>query len=79
MIENYLFDVVSDYIDNEIQYIEGEVDWRDYENNKKEYEEDLDYLNGIDNIKKWDIVNQVLNDNELNNALNETIHFYLYH
>lgn len=79
MIENVMYDIVSDYIDNEIRYIEGEVDWRDYENNKKEYEEDLDYLNGIDNLKKWDIVNEVLNDNELNNALNETIHFYLYH
>lgn len=79
MIENILFDIVSDYIDNEIRYIEGEVDWRDYENNKKEYEEDLDYLNEIDNLKKWDIVNEVLNDNELNNSLNETIHFYLYH
>lgn len=76
MEENVIWDIVNDYIENEIDYIRRKEDCTSL---SKEDIRDLYMLENISNPDKWELVYSILNDTELNNVLNETIHYYLYH
>lgn len=71
--------IVENYINSEINYIENEIDYRDYEMNKKSYDEDLKFLKSLKEEDFDKITELVENDDELEKAINETIHYYLYH
>ena len=76
MEENVMLDIVENYIENEINYIKSKEDCTTL---SKEDISDLYMLENMPSADKWELVNSILNDNELNEKLNETIHYYLYH
>lgn len=76
MEENVMFDIVENYIENEINYIKSKEDCTSLD----KYEiADIYMLENMTIEDKNKLVNQILDDNELNEKLNETIHYYLYH
>ena len=75
MEENVMLDIVENYIENEINYIKSKEDCTTL---SKEDIGDLYMLENMPSADKWELVNSILNDNELNEKLNETIHYYLY-
>ena len=69
-------DTIEEYIENEKNYIKEDIECCGW---NKELEKDLVMLN---NLTKQDIENitqKVNNDNELQDKINELIHYYLYH
>ncbi|MBQ6630725.1 MAG: hypothetical protein IJH55_01145 [Romboutsia sp.] len=78
-MNEYIYDCVCDWINNEIIYIENEVDFRDGSINEAAYKEDLQYLKTLSSDKIQEITSKVMDDDELYNKINETIHYYLYH
>lgn len=76
MIENYIFDIVCDYIDNEINYIKQDMEVSGY---SKDLLKDLNMLEDLSYDKKTEISKMVVEDGELGNKINELIHYYLYH
>lgn len=67
---------VEDYINNDIIYLKNEISVCGYHKNELD---DLHYLENITDEEIEDIVNKILNDDELNNKVNELIHYYLFH
>lgn len=75
-------DRVSDYIDNEIEYIKSDI-----ENNKKynnwrtieDLEEDLNYLKNLSESDIENITQKINDDEELQDKITELIHYWLYH
>ena len=76
MIENYIFDIVCDCIDNEINYIKQDMEVSGY---SKDLVEDLVMLDNLDYDEKMEISKKVVEDRELADKINELIHYYLYH
>lgn len=69
-------DTVEEYIENEKNYIKKDIECCGW---NKGLEEDLVMLN---NMTKQDIENitqKVNDDDELQDKINELIHYYLYH
>lgn len=75
MIENYIFDFVCDYVNNEINYIKQDMEI----SNSKGLLQDLNMLEDLSYDKKMEIAKMVVEDGELNEKINELIHYYLYH
>lgn len=78
-MNEYIYDCVCDWINNEINYIENEVDFKDKSINEAAYKEDLQYLKTFSSDKIKEITSKVMDDDELYNKINETIHYYIYH
>ena len=72
-------ELVSDYITNEIEYIEQCM--AEDKKNIDDYKKDLKRLNFIDSSEEVisNIACKVMNDNELKEKIDELVHFYLYH
>lgn len=75
MIENYIFDVVCDYVNNEINYIKQDMEI----SNSKDLLQVLNMLEDLSDDKMMEIAKTVVEDRELNEKINELIHYYLYH
>lgn len=76
MIENYMFDRVNEYINNEINYIERDMITAGFDRTL------INDLHRLINLKEEDIkeiADKVINDEELTNKVNEIIHYYIYH
>lgn len=69
--EKAYFEEIKYYIENDIDYIER----YGYEEEKK----DLKFLKSLTDKDIEILVDKVLNDDELNEERNNTIHHYLYH
>ena len=64
-------DMVKEYIENEIEYIDNyglECD-----------KQDIEYLNGLTDEDIEEITQKVNDDEELQDKINELIHYWLYH
>lgn len=57
-------------------YIENEKEYDSVKDNKNGI---LDYLNSLNDNDLREIADKVTSDNELNDIINSTIDFYLYH
>lgn len=80
---NYIdSDMVKEYIENEINYIQDDI-----ENNKKynnwrtikDLEEDIKYLKELSQEDIKEITQKVNDDEELQDKITELIHYWLYH
>lgn len=58
-----------------------EIEWfiDNYINDEFEDDKDKKILKEITDEDKRDIVDELLNDDEINNAINEAIRYYLFH
>lgn len=58
-----------------------EINWfiETYLEDEYEDEEDKKILQEITDEKKRDVVDELLNDSEINQAINEAIRYYLFH
>jgi hypothetical protein len=69
-----ILDYVYDYVNNEIDYIKREMDVCG-----NDLYRDLAYLENLTDNDYHVIAKGVLSDDELDQKINETIHYYLYH
>ena len=69
-------DMVDEYIENQIQYTKNELELC---GTSKSMLYTLSYLESMTDEQKETIVEKVLNDDELYNKIDETIHYYLFH
>lgn len=76
MIENYMFDRVNEYINNEINSIERDMITAGFD---KTTINDLHRLINLKEEEIKEIADKVINDNELTKKVNEIIHYYIYH
>lgn len=76
MIENYIFDRVNEYINNEINYIERDMITAGFD---RTLINDLHRLINLKEEEIKEIADKVINDEELTNKVNEIIHYYIYH
>lgn len=76
MLEDYIKYILDDYIENEKDYIKQDLQVSGY---GKDLLRDLDYLESINEEEKNEIVQKILEDGELEEKINELIHYYLYH
>ena len=76
MLENYMFDIVDNYIENEINYIKSDETCSGLTDADIE---DIYMLQHLTPNQKQEIADNVLNDLELEEKINELIHYYLYH
>ena len=76
MLGDYIKYILDDYIENEKDYIKQNLQVSGY---GKGLLRDLDYLESLDENKKSEIAEKVLEDGELEEKINELIHYYLYH
>lgn len=75
---NYIdSDMVSDYINNEIDYIKQDME--NELNNKDDLQQDLNYLEDLTENDIEDITQKVNDDEELQDKITELIHFWIYH
>lgn len=75
-MKDYIYEKVCEYVENEINYIEKEMSISGYGKNDLR---DLLMLKDINEIDINEIVEKVLEDGELEEKINELIHYYLYH
>lgn len=76
MIENYMFDRVCDYVDNEITYIKSKEECTSLSKGEMM---DLLSLENMSSEEKMQIAQKVVEDYDLYQKVNELIHYYLYH
>lgn len=75
---NYIdSDMVSEYIDNEIDYIKQDME--NELNNKDDLQQDLNYLEDLTENDIEDITQKINDDEELQDKINELIHYWIYH
>lgn len=75
---NYIdSNMVSDYIDNEIEYIKQDIEneWT----NKEDLQKDLKYLENLTDKNIEEITQKINDDEELQDKINELIHYWIYH
>ena len=75
-------DMVSDYIDNEIDYIKCDIETHKKYNDTrlvKTLQQDLDYLERLSDSDIEEITQKINNDEELQDKISELIHFWVYH
>ena len=70
MLEDYIYEYVRKYINNEINYIQGSLDKQDID--------DLYMLQHMTENKKMEIAEEIVRECELEDKINELIHYYLY-
>jgi len=70
-------DWVNDYIENEKEYIKSCME--EDKQNIEGYKNDLDYLENLTEQDIEEISYKVSYDDELENKINDLIHYYLYH
>lgn len=75
-MKDYIYEKVCEYVENEINYIEKEMSISGYGKNDLR---DLLMLKDINEIDINEIVEKVLEDGELEELINDLIHYYLYH
>lgn len=75
-MRDYIYERVCEYIEDEIDYIEKEMSLRGF---GKDDLRDLLMLKDITEVDINEIVEKVVEDNAINDIINETIHYYLYH
>lgn len=76
MLQDYIYEYIHSYIDNEIEYIKQDLQVSGL---GKDLLRDLNYLENMSENEKMEIAEKVIEDNELGNKINELIHYYLYH
>lgn len=76
MLGDYIKYILNDYIENEKDYIKQDLQVSGY---GKDLLRNLDYLESLDENEKSKIAEKVLEDGELEEKINELIHYYLYH
>ena len=69
-------DMIDVYIESQIQYTKNELELC---GTSKSMLNTLSYLESITDNQKETIIEKLLNDDELFNKIDETIHYYLYH
>ena len=69
-------ELVEGYINAEVDYLKREEEFCGFDKRRDASRIMLEYLTDED-IEK--LTNKVLDDKELNDKFNETIHYYLYH
>lgn len=75
-MREYIEDRVETYIQDEIDYIKRENDTCGFDKGRFK---DLLTLETLSDKEKEDIVNNILDDTDLEQAINVVIHYYLYH
>lgn len=70
-------DMVSEYIDNEIDYIKQ--DMKDTLSNNEDLQQDLEYLESLSDSDIENITEKINNDEELQDKITELIHYWVYH
>ena len=75
-MKDFMKEKVENHISGDIMYIEEEIS-----NNRATTSEldDLYYLKHLTDEEIQNIANRLLNDDELENKINELIHYYLFH
>lgn len=76
MLEDYIKYILNDYIENKKDYIKQDMGTSGY---SKDLLLDLNYLENLTEYEKGLIAERVLEDGELEEKINELIHYYLYH
>lgn len=76
MLDSYMFEIVDNYIENEKDYIKQDMEISGYD---KDLLLDLNMLENLTPNEKQEIANNVLRDGEIEEKINELIHYYLYH
>lgn len=77
-MREYLYDYVENYIQNEIDYIKRENDVCGFDKGRFGDLLSLEVLNQSTQEKNK-IVDKIMADNDLEQTLNEVVHYYLYH
>lgn len=75
-MREYIEDRVETYIQDEIDYIKRENDTCGFDKGRFK---DLLTLETLSDKEKEDIVNNILDDDGLEQAIDEVINYYLYH
>ena len=75
-MKEYIEEQLEGYIENEINYINQENATCGFDKGRFK---DLLMLETISDKEKEDIVDKILNDDNLDKAIDELIHYYLYH
>lgn len=76
MLDSYMFEIVDNYIENEKEYIKQDMEISGHD---KDLLLDLNMLENLTPNEKQEIANNVLRDGEIEEKINELIHYYLYH
>ena len=76
MLDSYMFEIVDNYIENEKEYIKQDMETCGHD---KDLLLDLNMLENLTPNEKQEIANNVLQDGEIEEKINELIHYYLYH
>lgn len=76
MLDSYMFEIVDNYIENEKEYIKQDMEISGHD---KDLLLDLNMLENLTPNEKQEIANNVLQDGEIEEKINELIHYYLYH
>lgn len=76
MLDSYMFEIVDNYIENEKVYIKQDMEISGHD---KDLLLDLNMLENLTPNEKQEIANKVLQDSEIEEKINELIHYYLYH
>lgn len=75
VLVDYIYEIVDTYIDNEIDYIKRKEDCTSID----KYDiNDLYMLENITPNEKMEIANKVVGDFDLEEKINEMIHYHLY-
>ncbi len=78
-MESAMLDIVDNYIEGEILFIKEELGRTSDAEYIKDMVKDLDKLENMTSEDKGEIVDNLLADGELEDKINELIHYYLYH
>lgn len=78
-MESAMLDIVDNYIEGEILFIKEELGRTSDTEYIKDMVEDLDKLENMTSEDRGEIVDNLLADGELEDKINELIHYYLYH
>lgn len=76
MLDSYMFEIVDNYIENEKDYIKQDME---ISGHNKDLLLDLNMLENLTPNEKQEIANNVLQDGEIEEKINELVHYYLYH
>lgn len=75
MLEDYIYEYVRKYINNEINYISAKEDCSSLD----KYDiNDLYMLQNMSEDRKMEIAEEIVKESELEDKINELIHYYLY-
>lgn len=74
-MENYIYDIIDDYIQNEINYIKRKEDCTSL----SKYDcMDLLRLENMNSNEKMEMALKIVENDSLHERINELIHYYLY-